>query len=131
MIERQQIILKRYLTRLSPIGELHREPDGQICGVDYARLRGVYAEAAFHYAAVQTAGNKRWAVPVTAKPDGVVCLAPSSFAAPGLPDDAAGRLAVFRLDNGTAAGPLEIHAYDLGLARGMRLVGLIRPERRN
>jgi hypothetical protein len=129
MLDRQRLILARYLTRLSPIADVHREPDGQLCGVDYARLRHVFADAKFHYQAVQIVGDKRWSVPVKVRPDGVVCLAPQSFARPQLPDDAAERLAVIRLDNGTTAGPLEIHAYDLGLARGLRVVGLVRPER--
>ena len=128
MVARQQIILTRYLTRLSPIADLHRDADGQLCGVDLARLRGVLPENQFRYTATQTARGKRWAVPVTVKPEGVVCLAPQSFADPGLPDDSPKRRAVFRLDNGTSAGSLEIHTYDLGLARGVRVVGLIRHE---
>ena len=36
------------------------------------------------------------------------------------------RLVVIRIRNGTGAGPLDIHAYDLG-ARGLRIVGLERP----
>ncbi|MDB4957172.1 MAG: hypothetical protein JWO36_4741 [Myxococcales bacterium] len=130
MIDRQKIILARYLTVLSPIADIQRQPDGRLCGVDLARLRGVFPETSFHYTAVQIAGHQRWTVPVAAGPEGAVCISPQSFSKPGIPDDAPERLAVFRLDNGTDAGPLEIHAYDLGLARGMRVVGLIRYERR-
>ena len=38
------------------------------------------------------------------------------------------RRVIYELRNGTAAGPLEIHAYDRG-ARGLFVVGLKRPAR--
>jgi len=43
-----------------------------------------------------------------------------------LPDDDPARRVTFELRNGSAAGALAIHAYDLG--RGMRVVCVIRPE---
>ena len=48
-----------------------------------------------------------------------------SFAPGGLADDARERGSAFVVRNGTGAGPLEIHTYDLG-TRGMFVVGLVR-----
>ena len=125
LIARQRIILARYLTRLSPIADVHREADGRICGVDLARLREVVPADRFRYTATEESSARRIEVAVTAGPDGVVCVVPQPLAADGLADDAPGRRVVLRIQNGIA-GPLEIHTYDLG-GRGMRIVGLTRP----
>ena len=42
--------------------------------------------------------------------------------------DAVERYLVASIRNGTGSGPLEAHFYDLGPGRGLRLVGLERPE---
>ena len=42
-------------------------------------------------------------------------------------DDDPKRIVTFEVRNGTGAGPLVIQGYDLG-ARGVRVVGLTRPE---
>ncbi len=124
LVARQHTILARYLTRLSPIADIHVEPDGRICGVDLARFRGAVPVERFHYDADERGGGKSVALPVTPGPDGAVCVMPTRLAVDGLADDAAGRRVVIRLRDGVA-GPLEIHAYDLG-DRGMRVVGITR-----
>jgi hypothetical protein len=125
LIARQRIILARYLTRLSPIADVHRETDGRICGVDLARLRQVVPADRFRYTATEESSTRRIDLAVTAGPGGVVCVVPQPIVASGLSDDAPGRRVMVRLRN-NVAGPLEIHMYDLG-ARGMRIVGLTRP----
>ncbi len=129
MLERQRLILARYLTQLSPLTDVRREADGRLCATDLARLRGVVPAERFRYQAFERVGeNLRW-IAVTPEADGKVCLAPPASQAPdgGSADDAAERLVIFQIDNGTGAGPLEIHAYDLGPARGVQIVGLRRP----
>jgi hypothetical protein len=125
LMARQRILLARYLTRLSPIADVHREADGRICGVDLSRLRQVVPADRFRYEATEESSARRIDVAVTAGPNGEVCVVPRSLAAEGLADDAPGRAVVIRIRNGVA-GPLEIHTYDLG-TRGMRVVGLTRP----
>lgn len=129
LIDRQAAILRRYLARLSPIADVRREPAGQLCGLDLARLRGAFLPDRFRYQIVEEGANRRIALAPEVRAGGVVCWTPQSIAPAGLADDAPGRVVVFRVDNGTGAGPLEIHTYDLGPTRGMRVVGLVRRER--
>ncbi len=126
LVARQQVILARYLSRLSPVADVHAVGADQICAVDLARLRGVFAADRFHYTAIERHGDQRFELPVTAGPDGAVCFAPRSVARQDLPADDPARIVIFELRNGTLAGPLEIHTYDLG-DHGMHVVGLIRP----
>jgi len=125
LLARRQAILARYLTKLSPLADV-REAGGQICAVDLARASAVAPAAQFRYDVVQEAGGGRTPLPATIGPDGAVCFTPRALAAQALPDGDPARRTVFRIRNGTAAGPLEIHAFDLG-ARGVRIVGLRRP----
>ena len=71
--------------------------------------------------------GKRIELPATTAADGTVCFRTQSFAPQGVPDGARERITIFEVSNGTGAGPLEIHTYDLG-ARGMFVAGVIRPE---
>ncbi|MEO7736345.1 MAG: hypothetical protein ABIY55_35635 [Kofleriaceae bacterium] len=125
LLERQRRILARYLTKLSPLADVHADL-AQICATDLARLRGVVAPDQLRYTVVQRSAGKQLALEPAVQPDGVVCFKPQPVAPAQLPDTAAERLVIFEVRNGTAAGPLEIHAYDLD-ARGMRVVGLVRP----
>jgi len=125
LLARRQAILARYLTRLSPLADV-REIEGRICAVDLARATAVLPAAQFRYDVVQQTAGVRTTLTATTGADGVVCFAPHALAAEALPDADPARRTVFEVRNGTAAGPLEIHAFDLG-ARGMRIVGLRRP----
>jgi len=129
LLARQQRILARYLTRLSPIADVRVEGDGRVCAVDLARLRAVVAADRFRYQVLQTGGGRRTSLAPQVGPDGVVCFVPQPVDAAGLADDDEARIVTFRIDNGTGAGALEIHTYDLGPGRGLRVVGLIRKER--
>ena len=122
---RLERILRRYLLRLSPIGDVRMDAAGTLCGVDLAARRGLREEARFHY----RAGWSHGALTVTAKPAGEICVALPHFAADGgLADDAKERQARVVIEDGVAEGHLVAHVYDLGPARGFRLVGLERPS---
>jgi hypothetical protein len=126
LMARRQAILERYLTRLSPLAQVERTADGRICAVDLARAASVFPADRFRYAIVEQAGATRTPLAAELAPDGAVCFAPRTLAPGGARDDDPVRRTVFHIHNGTAAGPLEIHAYDLG-GRGMQIVGLRRP----
>jgi hypothetical protein len=122
---RLEKILDRYLTRLSPIGDV-RIDRGALCGTDLAALRGLRDPSVFRFRA--------------STPDGrllpVVRLGAANFCVPlthasldgGVPDDDASRYVRIAIEDGVARGPLLAYLYDLGPLRGFRLVGLERPE---
>ena len=111
---RQRIVLARYLTRLSPLTDVHA--DGRhVCATDLARVWALAPAAQFRYS-ITAGGRAIAAVPGDA---GSVC-----FDAPAAPQ---GAYVVYSITNGVARGPLEIHTYDQG-AQGVKVVGLARPE---
>jgi hypothetical protein len=119
LIERQRKILYRYLLRLSPLGDVHSDGD-RICATDFARLRGLEPEAAFRYTIVQHEGRQHTPIPAELSEDGLVCWKPH-------PGSGAQAPATFDVRDGTSAGPLLVHAYDLG-TKGFKVVGLTRTE---
>ncbi|HEU4735026.1 MAG TPA: hypothetical protein VFT22_44350 [Kofleriaceae bacterium] len=127
LAERQRRILIRYLGRLSPLGEVRATGPDQICATDFARLRQIAPPAAFRYTVVERGGGARRALEAEPGEDGAVCFRTTSVVTGGFADDDPARIVTFEVKNGTGAGPLVIHAYDLG-RRGMRVVGLTRPE---
>lgn len=131
LLERQRVILRRYLTRLSPLTDVRQLADGQVCARDLARVHGLFSPGDFHYEITQrSASSDQTPLQLSSVTlsDGTVCFAPRSPNRIGrhVSDSDPARLVTFRIRNGTGAGPLEIHAYDLG-ARGLRIVGLARP----
>jgi hypothetical protein len=125
LIERQHEILARYLTRLSPLSDVRAVGTDQLCAVDLARASKAVPADRFHYRVVETRSGQRIELAATLAPDGLVCFRPRSLARSELADNASERRVIFEISNGTAAGPLEIHAYDLD-SRGMFVVGLKR-----
>ena len=125
LFERQHEILARYLTRLSPIANVHLVGTDQLCATDLARSTATVAADRFHYRIVERGSGRRIELAATLGDDGLVCMHPISLARAGLRDDARERRVVFEVTNGTTAGPLKIHAFDLG-SRGMFVVGLER-----
>jgi len=119
MIARQRKILYRFLTRLSPLGDVHSDGE-RICATDFARLRGLEPEASFRYTIVQLEDRNHTPIPAEVSGDGVVCWKPH----PGAGKE---ERATFDVRDGTAAGPLLVHTYDLG-AKGYKIVGLTRKE---
>ena len=123
---RRRKILERYLTRLSPIADVHVEGDASLCGTDLAEERGLRAPEAFRYLA--RSPGRGW-LEVRRRPGGQVCVTlPRVAADGGLPDDARERYVRVRIEDGVARGALVAHLYDLGPERGYRLVGVERPE---
>lgn len=124
---RMQRVLERYLTRLSPIADVHVEGSSALCAVDLAEWRGLRDPERFLYAARLLPGP--W-LSVERRPGSQLCVTlPHVAADGGLPDEARERYVRVRIQDGVATGPLMAHLYDLGPTRGYRLVGLERPER--
>jgi hypothetical protein len=122
---RLEKILERYLTRLSPIGNVRLEDD-TLCAVDRAALRHLRPDAAFQYAARPVDGG--W-LPVERRPQGGLCVAlPHHAPASGPPDDDPSRYVRIVLSDGVARGPAVVHLYDRGPGRGFKLVGVERPD---
>jgi hypothetical protein len=120
LILRQHMILARYLTRLSPLGDVAADGN-QICATDFARLRQIEAPEMFRYTAV-VRGRQ---LPVTEGLDGRVCIDTTPSPRRDLRDDDPRRRVEIVVRNGTEAGPLTIHAFDLD-GRGLKIVGLTR-----
>jgi hypothetical protein len=120
-------ILERYLTKLSPLADVHLEPSDRLCATDLAEWRGLRAPARFAYTAGLVGG--RW-LPVERESGARLCVAlPHVAADGGLPADAPQRYVRVRIEDGIASGPLVAHLYDLGPTRGYFLAGLERPDR--
>jgi hypothetical protein len=125
LIERQRRILVRYLGELSPLGEVRSVGADQICATDFARLRGIAPPATFRYTIVERGGGQTVELPGEVGDDGALCFRPRGVVTGAVADADPVRRVTFELRNGTAAGPLVIHSYDLG-PRGMRVVGVTR-----
>jgi hypothetical protein len=122
---RLEAILARYLLRLSPLADAHVERGDRLCAEDLAATRRLRPDGDFRYEA--RLGEQALAVerPSPAR----VCVDLPRVAGDGGPaDDARERYAVVAIKNGVAQGALLAHLYDLGPARGYRLVGLERPS---
>jgi len=131
LLARRMAILRRYLSRLSPIGEVQVNAAG-LCGVDLARLTEVVPNESTSFRARAYRGadhqpTRALRLASEATPRVCVELPHQSFAAGVAPDDAR-RYVIVDLDNGYARGPLRAHLYDLGPSLGYRLVGIERPE---
>ena len=109
---RLERLLERYLTRLSPLGDVHIDGD-RLCAVDLAEARGVRPAASFHYAARVVDGP---ALRVTHETGGAVCVE-LAHAKP---------YAIVEIADGVAKSPLLAHVYDRG---GFVLAGIERPSR--
>jgi hypothetical protein len=130
LVERRRILLHRYFAKLSPITDVSVDASG-LCATDLARATGVYAASAFNYSgSVRLGRGTPSALRVFASDDGRVCVdaLPRAQIAESAPEDAPERYVVVRLSNGTGAGPLLLHLYDLGERRGLQLVGIERPR---
>ena len=129
---RRDILLRRYLSKLSPVGEMKISPAGELCGTDLARFSRVFEDASFRYGARVFTGatfNPSGDAPVRAEPEGAVCVTiPHRSADGGFADNDPARYVIVDLVNGQTPAPLRAHLYDLGPARGFVLVGLERPS---
>jgi hypothetical protein len=122
MLARQRRILRRYLGVLSPLAE-PRAAGAQICVRDLAQASGAFEPTRFaHGASID-------ARPLAIESRGSEHCASLDFRAEesGARDDDPSRYRVVRFTNAQARGALDVHAYDLGPRRGLRVVGLERP----
>lgn len=125
--ERLRLILDRYLTRLSPVTDVTVEGTN-LCGLDLGHLRGVRPAAEFVPSARILGPDWKVVGEGQARYDGdQLCVTLAYDPALSGPDDALARYRVVRISNGVAPGPLEVHLYDLGPAKGFRIAGLARP----
>jgi hypothetical protein len=122
---RLQKILARYLTRLSPLADVHVDDGERLCAVDLADQNGLRPASDFRYAA-RLAPDRD--LPV-ARSGSQVCVTLPHVAGDGGPaDDAPERYVILSIGDGVASGPLRAHLYDLGPRRGYALAGIERPE---
>jgi hypothetical protein len=131
VLERHRLILRRYLSRLSPVTDVVAKGH-EVCAVDLARRTGVFPEATFSYDAKSYLGSSfapGAAISVASKGDGSLCMTIGDPASEGgTPDDDVARYRIVDVTNGQAKGALRLHFYDLGPKRGLKLVGIERPE---
>jgi hypothetical protein len=131
LIARRDAILRRYLTRLSPIGNLTVERN-RLCGTDWARQSGVIPREVVSFRAHYYAGQaltRQGDLPVNAAPSGELCVELRHLSPDGaIADTDPSRYRIVDIFNGQARGPVRAHLYDLGQARGFRLAGIERLE---
>jgi hypothetical protein len=128
LLKRQQILLRRYFSKLSPLSDVRVE-GRRVCASDLAKRSTNQDPYSFRYTArMSRAGASPTQAPVIPIEHGEVCidLGPPALDA-SLPLNAAERYVVLRVNNGVAKGPLLIHLYDLGTF-GLRIVALERPS---
>jgi len=119
-------LLDRYLTRLSPIGELRVEGRDRLCGVDLAETRSVRDASRFRYLARWSRGGT---LAIETGGRGEICiLLPHVAADRGPADDSPDRYVRVRIEDGVSQAPLLAYLYDLGPMRGYFLAGVERPE---
>jgi hypothetical protein len=131
LIKRRDAIRKRYFQNLSPLTEVTAEGT-EVCATDLARVAGTWPEASFRYGAAAWTGeelDENRQLKVTVKDGGRVCVDVGRVAKSdsAKPDDPS-RYVVVDVQNGVAEGPLRAHFYDLGPAKGLKLVGIERPD---
>jgi hypothetical protein len=126
---RLELILARYLGRLSPIADVKITSAGKLCATDLARRRQVWESSRFRYAAEWRSGDRRLALPVEVGGEGEICLPLPTTDQRGKTggDDS---YLVVTIANGASKYPIRVHLYDQGPGGGYRLVGLERPEER-
>jgi hypothetical protein len=129
LIIRRDAILRRYLSRLSPIAQLSIQ-GVQLCGIDLARRAHLIpreiSSIRANYAGVDLSASQR-TLRVTGDADGRLCVELVHVASDGgVVDGDASRYVMVDVLNGYAPGPLRVHLYDLGPKRGFLLVGIER-----
>ena len=123
LLARRQIILERYLSRISPISHLYTTGD-QLCGTDLARATGVVPDEGLTFAAqLQRNGVRTKIDRLYPSHGGKFCLELSHAAEPATDAE---RYVRVEIANGYASGLLRAHLFDLGSGRGFRLVGIER-----
>jgi hypothetical protein len=125
LIARRDLILQRYLTRLSPLAEL-RVRGRELCGVDLARRTHVVSQPAPPHARLLDENGPR-ALPTSAvhwDDSGELCVALPPLAAER-PEPRQPAYGIVEITTGTSRLPLRAHVYDRGAA-GLWLAGIER-----
>src|SRR5580658_3342367 len=125
---RLEKILQRYLTRLSPLADVHVSGTDRLCADDLAETRHLRSPEEFRYRARLSDRPGAAELSVTRRREGICVGLPHVAADSGSPDGAAERYVHVTLADGVAQGSLVAHLYDLGPNRGYRLAGIERPE---
>jgi hypothetical protein len=126
LLIRRDVILKRYLTKISPLSDVRIEGD-QLCATDLARASHVASGApSYRIEYRRWEDDARATLPASAASDTDVCTTLPHRTPVGRPDDAANYMVV-SLRTASARYPLHVHLYDLG-SKGFQVVGLERPE---
>jgi hypothetical protein len=123
---RLQKILKRYLTRLSPLANIHVEGTARLCATDLARNRGIGPSSAYRAELVPSDGTPK-PLTVGSRNRAEVCVDLPDGPRTGGAAGSAGNYVVVRVFS-AAEAPLEAHLYDLGPRAGYRLAGIERPS---
>ncbi|HEY8947018.1 MAG TPA: hypothetical protein VIM73_22395, partial [Polyangiaceae bacterium] len=129
LINRQHLLLRRYLSRLSPLADVELA-GGRLCATDLARRSPAFRDQRFAYATRLFVGRsfeERAAPRVEIAGEGRACVTLPRVANPSTPRGSVDRYFILDLFNGNAPGPLRVHLYDLG-SEGFQLAGLERPE---
>lgn len=123
---RLDMILARYLLRLSPLSDVRVTGD-DLCAVDLAEWRALRPPEAFQYRA-RVAGGE--GLEVRRLDAGGVCVTMPHSGAHAVLASGDVRPAYVRvmIRDGVARGSLVAHLYDLGPGRGFVLAGLERPD---
>ncbi len=123
---RLELILERYLTELSPLGDARL--DGDVLALtDFALRRRVRPPQAFAFRARQAELGGSEPISVQANTDGSVRVLLRHHRTPSsVPLADASRYVVVTIDDRVARYPLRAHLYDFGPGRGFELVGLER-----
>jgi hypothetical protein len=123
--KRLQLILSRYLGKLSPIADV-RVTGNRVCATDLARRRHVFDDARFRYTATRESDQRRIDVPVEVGKGGEICVdLAASSSHHGAPSST---YAIVTIGNGLSTYPLRVHVMGDDKTEGLRIVGLERLE---
>jgi hypothetical protein len=126
---RLQLILARYLGRLSPIADVKITTSGKLCAIDLARRRKVWDDAHFRYVAEWRRGSHRGAIEVDVGQKGEICLPLSRLESRSSLGEG-GSSIVLTIANGASTYPLRVHLAERAQGSGYLLLGLERLEER-
>jgi hypothetical protein len=129
--ERRDILLRRYLRKLSPLADVAVRGTS-LCATDLARRTGVssvspnaYSESAVFFEEVKLSPRER--LMPRAGRDASVCVELPRTTGSASGRDSDSRYAVLDLFTSSSENPLRVHLYDGG-DRGYRVLGIERPS---
>lgn len=131
LLVRRDLLLRRYLTRLSPLTDVTIAGD-RLCATDLARKTGVVPERPIGEAALLYVGEKaapKYQLRPTRQGTSGVCVdVPHEALRTSEPESSKARYTLVDLFTASTKNPLRVHLVDLGAGHGFRVVGLERPD---